>query len=235
MFENNNVWKSAWGALGTMRGISKDEESRIDIFRWGLEDISPLAKTISGGAQCAQSNSERRGCSVKETRHSKLETGRFFRADVTEFVFDVLHPHGTIVIGDTVQLPGSVINALFGAVRDFFRLVAESRNVLCWDNKRYAKCGAELVLTKSTESLIAKNRIKVWGFYLRGGRNFSADWATRAGDRSIDRWGKCGAIYIVTHLTGSWKSLTPIRNELNAGVFSDRNDQTMPNVGRLLC
>ena len=93
-------------------------------------------------------------------------------------------------------------------------------NVMEWASKRYARKGSSLTLNQATSKWVVNKKRIVEGFFLRSGRNFSADWLSRADLDQITEW---------AHRMGFYRARVRARwNEFIADWKQNQVDNWMP-------
>ena len=185
---NAQIMISFWNLVKLIRSLSRDTDVWPKLFKGSLLDAismdqrlcsnnPPVSVTwITGAAvlnQFAVINWSRREYVIEETG---------------AYIDEVSPGYRRTIIGDAEQLAASWAIVVWGGSEQIMLLGTDNQNVLAWTSNGYAKQGAALVLNQETPKWIAKKNIAVEGFYLRSGRNFSADWMSRSDVQTVVEW-----------------------------------------------
>ena len=104
------------------------------------------------------------------------------------FLPGIIPVNRRLAIGGAKQLAATIIVLSRKGAPTLLLLGADSRNVMVWTRKEYAKKGAALAPSHETSKWIANRWSKVEGGYVRSGHKFSPDWMTRTAHGQIGKW-----------------------------------------------
>ena len=105
-----------------------------------------------------------------------------------KFLIEVNPPQRRVGICDAEHLVETGIIIAWGEPRKIPSMGADNRNVTEWTSKGYAKKGESLRLTKETSEWIDYRGLRVGGFYLRIGHNFSPYCVARTPKEDVEEW-----------------------------------------------
>ena len=204
--DNDQVWITFWNLMKLIQSMSEDDEDWIKLFQGPLDQVISLPKRVG----CPRG----RGMVVWATGDAVLtqigainwDTHEYILEDTRRYLNEVNPPHRRIVISDAEQLVATGIIIAWAKPGKILLLGTDNRNVLTWTAKGYAKKGAALRLTQETSKWIALRNLRVEGFYLRSGHNFSPDWMTRTSSSEVEEWAKKAGFSRI-HLKPLWDDM----------------------------
>ena len=186
---NDQMWIDVWNLTKFLTKCSQDHATWDVMFDGSLLDLVPISKRSSSPIPECKAMWATGDAVLGSFAAINWAAKEFIVGDSVDYLDDVNPKKRRAIISKVERLAATSIVLTWGESENVLLMGTDNQNVLAWANNGFEKLGIALTLNQETAKWASRRKIVVEGFYLRRGRNFSADWIIRTTIDAILEWG----------------------------------------------